>query len=228
MKSMGKETAAGVPGTEDEIDLRELVGVLVDRKWWIVAVTAAFFVLSVAYVLLAAPVYRAQAMVQVESQMPSIPGLSDLTSITGGSVPSTTEVALLRSRTVVGAAVDELHLDIRVEPRRFPVVGGFVARRFQPSEPGEVAAPLMGLAGFGWGGEVLEIHRLDVPAALVGTELSLEVLDSEGTYVLSDEDGNELLRGKVGETAQNGSVLAEVATLHANPGMRFNVVKRRR
>lgn len=225
---MGKETAAGVPGTEDEIDLRELLGVLLDRKWWIVAVTAAFFVLSAVYVLLAAPVYRAQAMVQVESQMPSIPGLSDLTSITGGSVLSTTEVALLRSRTVVGTAVDELHLDIEVEPRRFPLVGGFLARRFDPSEPGEVAAPLMGLGSFGWGGEILEIHRLEIPAALVGTDLSLEVLDSEGGYVLKDEDGNDLLRGKVGETAQSDAVVAEVATLYGNPGMRFNIVKRRR
>src|SRR5690606_38428610 len=80
MKQMGKETTAATSGTEDEIDLRELVGVLIDRKWWILATTALFFVLSVAYALLAPPVYRAQAMVQVESEMPSIPGLADLTS----------------------------------------------------------------------------------------------------------------------------------------------------
>ena len=165
---MGKEKAAVTPATEDEIDLRELVGVLIDRKWWIIATTAIFFVLSVAYVLLAAPVYRAQAMVQVESKMPSIPGLSDLTSLAGGgSVASTTEVALLRSRTVVGSAVDQLKLDIFIEPYRFPLIGGALARRFTPLEGGEVAEPFLGLDSFGWGGEALEFQRLEVPQALV-------------------------------------------------------------
>lgn len=226
---MGKETAAGMPGNEDEIDLRELVGVLLDRKWWILAATALFFVLSVAYALLAAPVYRAQAMVQVEAQMPNIPGLSDLTSLAGsGSVASTTEVALLRSRTVVGAAVDQLHLDIQVEPRTFPLVGGVMARRFKSEAPGEVASPFMGLSGYGWGGELLEFQRLDVPAVWVNSSLTLEVLNAEGGYVLRDGDGEELVRGKAGETAQRGDTVAEVKTLHANPGMEFTVVKRRR
>ena len=226
---MGKETAAGMPGNEDEIDLRELVGVLLDRKWWILAATALFFVLSVAYALLAAPVYRAQSMVQVESKMPGVPGLSDLTSLSGGgSVASTTEVALLKSRTVVGEAVDVLHLDIQVTPHRFPLIGGPLARRFSPVAPEQVADPLMGLDGYGWGGEKLQFERLEVPAGLVGSELVLEVVDSAGTYVLRDEDGEELVRGKAGETAQRNGVVAEVVMLRANPGMTFDVVKRRR
>src|SRR5690606_15226748 len=139
---MGKEKAAVTPATEDEIDLRELVGVLIDRKWWVIATTAVFLAASVIYVLLAAPVYRAQAMVQVESEMPTIPGLADLTSLAGsGSVAATTEIALLRSRTVVGAAVDQLHLDIEVVPKTFPVIGGFIARRFDPESDGEIAPP---------------------------------------------------------------------------------------
>lgn len=225
---MGKETAAGSPGTEDEIDLRELLGVLVDRKWWILAVTTAFFVLSVAYVLLAAPVYRAQAMVQVESRLPGVPGLSDLTSLSGGNATSTTEVALLKSRTVVGEAVDALHLDIQVTPHRFPVIGGMLARRFTPTGPGEVAEPFMGLDGYGWGGERIQFERLQVPAELVGRELVLEVLDATGAYVLRDGDDRELVRGKIGETAERNGVLVEVVELRANPGMVFDVVKRPR
>ena len=225
---MGKETAAGSPGTEDEIDLRELLGVLVDRKWWILAVTAAFFVLSVAYVLLAAPVYRAQAMVQVESRLPGVPGLSDLTSLSGGNATSTTEVALLKSRTVVGEAVDALRLDIQVTPHRFPVIGGMLARRFTPTGAGEVAEPFMGLDGYGWGGERLKFERLEVPAELIDGVLVLESLDAGGAYVLRDESGEELVRGKVGETAERNGVVAEVTELRANPGMVFDVVKHRR
>ncbi|HGM5034704.1 TPA: Wzz/FepE/Etk N-terminal domain-containing protein, partial [Stenotrophomonas maltophilia] len=61
---------------DDEIDLRELLGVLLDRKWFIILATALFFVVGVLYALLARPVYQAQAMVQVESKMPTIPGLA--------------------------------------------------------------------------------------------------------------------------------------------------------
>ncbi len=224
---MGKDTAVGTPGNDGEIDLRELLGILVDRKWWIIALTALFFVLSVVYAVLASPVYRAQAMVQIESKMPAIPGLSDLTSLGGGgSVASTTEVAILRSRTVVGAAVNKLNLDIEVQPRRFPLVGDLLARRFKPDQPDSVAAPLLGMEGYGWGGEKLGFLRLDVPVALVGQELTLEALDG-GAYVLLDPDGAELVRGTVGEIAQRGDVAVEIGTLKANPGTKFDVTKRR-
>ena len=91
---MTKQTATATTGRdEDEIDLRELVGLLVDRKWWIGGVTAVCFVLGVAYALLSAPVYQAQAMVQVESKMPTIPGLADLTSLAGGGSTAATTKA---------------------------------------------------------------------------------------------------------------------------------------
>ncbi|PTA83868.1 tyrosine-protein kinase, partial [Kosakonia sp. H7A] len=80
---MTKQNGTRTSRDEDEIDLRELLGVLVDRKWWIIGTTLVFLVLGTAYALLASPIYQAQAMVQVESKMPSIPGLADLTSLTG-------------------------------------------------------------------------------------------------------------------------------------------------
>jgi capsular exopolysaccharide family len=224
---MGKEMAAATPGNEDEIDLRELVGVLLDHKWWIVAITAVFFALSVAYVLLAPPVYRAQAMVQVESKMPAIPGLSDLTSLSGDSSTATTEIALLTSRSVVGTAVEQLHLDIVVEPNWFPLFGKAVARRFQPASPGEVAPPRLGLNSYAWGGERLQIQRLEVPESLVGETLTLEVADPAGTYLIRGPEGEELVRGKVGETAQGGGVIVEVSELLGNSGTEFTVTKRR-
>src|SRR5690606_356602 len=92
----------------------------------------------------------------------------------------------------------------------------------------QVAAPFMGLRGYGWGGELVGFQKLEVPVALVGTELELEALDGQGSYVLRDEEGNELVRGKVGETAQRGPVAVEIDTLHANPGTIFNVTRHRR
>ncbi|KRG73539.1 tyrosine protein kinase [Stenotrophomonas chelatiphaga] len=214
---------------DDEIDLRELLGTLVDRKWWILAATGLFLALGIAYAFLATPVYQAQAMVQVESKLPSIPGLSDLTSLSGGGgAAATTEVALLTSRSVLGAAVDELNLDVQVSPRRMPLLGGFFARRFKPVAPDEVAPVKFGLSRYGWGGESLSVHRLTVPATLVNAPLMLEVADDGKSFVLYDDEGVELLRGVPGTTATGRGVTLDVAGLSANAGTRFDIVKARR
>lgn len=226
---MSKETSARPARENDEIDLRDLLGVLIDRKWWILGTTVLFTLMGAAYALLTSPVYRAQAMVQVESKMPTMPGLADLTSLAGGgSAAATTEVALLTSRTVVGTAVDRMQLDTSVEPYRFPLLGGFLARRFEARSPGELAGPLLGLSRYGWGGETLLIQRLEVPASLLDQPLVLVVEGANGGYRLMDDDGNELLQGRVGASSSRGGITLDVAKILANDGTRFEVVKLRR
>ena len=224
---MTKPTGSSVV-KEDEIDLRELLGVLIDRKWWIIGTTALFFVIGAAYALLASPVYQAQSMVQVESKVPAIPGISDLASMGGTtSAAATTEVALLTSRTVIGTAVDQLQLDTVVAPRRFPLVGEYFARKFKPETPKELAPPRFGASSYGWGGESLKIHRLDVPAQMIGVPLVLQA-GANGSFVLYDADDEEILRGQAGKPAEGRGVTLEVVALQANPDTRFDVVKLRR
>src|SRR5690606_3864934 len=155
------------------------------------------------------------------------PGLSDLTALAGGSVVATTEVALLTSRTVVGSTVEQLQLDIGIQPKRFPLIGNAVARRFRGDSPDAVAPAPFGLHSYGWGGEHLQFQRLDVPAHLVNVPLSLEVADGTGSYIVRRTDDDELLRGRVGETAQKYDFVVVVAELRGNPGMVFEVKKRR-
>lgn len=209
----------------NEIDLRELLGILLDRKWLIISITAFTLLASAAYAFLAPPVYLAQAMVQVESEQPSIPGLADLTSLEMGtsSPEAATEIALINSRSVIGSAVQDMNLDTVIEPYRFPVFGNFIARRFVPATPGQVASPVLGLDSFGWGGEILNISRLTVPNSLMGTDLMLKVDDTSGGYSFYDEDGNLLLKGNVGVAVQGRGVTLLVSKLAANPGMRFQV-----
>lgn len=226
---MTKETSSRAIRDDDEIDLRELLGVLIDRKWWILGTTLLFALIGAAYALLTAPVYQAQTLVQVESKMPTIPGLADLTSLGGGgSTAATTEVALLTSRTIVGTAVDRMQLNVLVEPNRFPLLGGFLARRFEGREPDEVAAPVLGLSRFGWGGESLLIHHLEVPAKLLNEPMTLVAGDTASTFALVDDSGDEILRGKVGTPVEAAGVKIEIAKLQANPGTRFKVTKLRR
>nr|WP_313124316.1 polysaccharide biosynthesis tyrosine autokinase [Stenotrophomonas geniculata] len=213
----------------DQIDLRQLLGTLVDHKWWILIITAVFLAGSAAYALLSTPIYRADAIVQVEPKTPSLPGLSDISQslgINAGSTEAATEIALIKSRAVVGSAVNALHLDIEIIPRRFPVMGSFFARRAESNAPGELASPKLGMSRFGWGGERLRIFQLEVPQRLLTTELEL-VAGENGQFSLYDEDGNSLVSGVVGQQAKANGVTIQVETLEANAGMRFTVVRHR-
>ncbi|AIF47925.1 polysaccharide biosynthesis tyrosine autokinase [Dyella japonica] len=212
---------------DDEIDLREVIGKLHDHKWRIIFIVLAFIVLSIAYVLLATPIYQATSIVQVEQKVPSLPGLSALTQTLGASdSESTTESALITSRMVVGAAVDKLNLKIEAEPKRFPILGSFFARHFASKNPGKLAAPAFGMSRYDWGGSKLEIFQLDVPDSLLDKPLRMTAGEG-GSYVLQDDDGNVLLIGKVGQFSQDHGVAAQVWTLVANPGTRFRVIRHR-
>ncbi|MEL7938652.1 polysaccharide biosynthesis tyrosine autokinase [Pseudomonas delhiensis] len=212
---------------DDEIDLLGLLGTLIDHKWLIAGITAGFMAVGVAYALLATPIYRSDAIVQVEPKKPTIPGLSDMGDLLGAQSEAITEIQLLTSRAVIGKAVDSLRLNIVVEPSRFPVIGGFLARHFSPETPDEVAAPLFGLSRFGWGGEELNIFQLDVPENLLEEDLTL-IAGENGTFTLLDDDDNVLVQGKVGEAYDRNGVKIQVESLHANPGTHFNVMRERR
>ncbi|WP_242113107.1 polysaccharide biosynthesis tyrosine autokinase [Luteimonas aquatica] len=215
----------GKHDASEEIDLASLLGTLVDHKWLIAAVTAACFVLSVCYALLSAPVYQATAMIQVEPKTPTLPGLDDVSQILTESAPqAVTEIALLTSRSVIGEAVDELNLDVDVRARRFPLIGGFMARRAGNAGP---APAFLGMDSYGWGGEQLVIETLEVPGPLVGTPLRLQAGEA-GSYRLYDEDDNLLAEGKVGGIVRSGAVTVQVTRLAANPGTEFDVVRQRR
>lgn len=212
---------------DDEIDLGELLGTLIDHKWLIGIVTGLFFVISVAYALLATPIYQANAIVQVEQKVPNLPGLTALSQTLGASSSeATTEIALITSRTVIGKAVDDLKLGIGVAPQHFPLIGNFMARRYIPAQADAVAEPLFGLNRYSWGGTKLDIFQLDIPASLLDKSLTL-IAGEHGAYILLDDDGNLLLRGHVGEPANGRGVTMQVQTLRANPGAHFDVVRHR-
>ncbi|MEO7067509.1 MAG: polysaccharide biosynthesis tyrosine autokinase [Rhodanobacter sp.] len=213
--------------SDDEIDLGELLGTLVDHKWLIAIVTGAFMLVSVAYALLATPIYQANAIVQVEQKVPNLPGLTAISQTLGASSSeATTEIALITSRSVIGQAVTNLHLAVAVHPVRFPLIGEFIARRYVPAEPDAVAPPRFGFSRYNWGGAELDIFQLDVPNALLNKQLTL-VAGKSGAYTLLDDDGKTLVAGQVGQSASGHGVTMQVKTLHANVGAHFDVTRSR-
>ncbi|EJM82218.1 capsular exopolysaccharide biosynthesis protein [Pseudomonas sp. GM74] len=209
---------------QDSIDLLGIFGSLIDQKWLIGALTGAFMATGVAYAVLATPVYLANALVQVEPKKNDMLGFSDLNSMLGGQSPSVTEIGIIKSRAVIGKTVDDLRLDIDVTPNTFPLIGGFLARRYRGETEFSVAAPRFGLNSYAWGGERLEINRLNLPKELLGKKLTL-IAGEQHRFQLFDENDNLLVEGVAGEVFKQNEVEGQIAQLSANPGTRFEVVR---
>lgn len=212
---------------DDEIDLMALLGALLDGKWIIIAVTFLFAVAGVAFAILSTPIYQANALIQVEEKSGSnLAGFGELNDMFGGTSKAITEIELLKSRAVIGQAVDNLNLDIIAQPKRFPFIGNWMARRFSPMEPGEVASPFLGFSSYAWGGEVLDVFQFDVPNAYIGKSLVLRATDDTGFVLLFDD--REILRGQAGEQIQQDGFRVQVSNLIARPGTEFSVRKEHR
>ena len=206
------------PGqAEDEIDLARLWGLLWDQRWLIVGVTAIAVLLGGLYAFLATPIYQADAMLQVEQRKGGIPGLgtSEMQDFFERDSATETEIQILRSRMVVGATVDELRLDIHVEPAE----GGFLQR-----------APANRMLFAGWEDDQrrVRVERLETAEHWQGEELILEARQ-DGRLRLYHE-GEALLEGGVGEdlATEAADIHLRVADLDAEPGSRFVLVKRPR
>ncbi|MDR9754387.1 polysaccharide biosynthesis tyrosine autokinase [Pseudomonas sp. SZMC_28357] len=208
----------------DDIDLLGIFGSLIDHKWLIGAITGAFMVTGVAYAVLATPVYLANALVQVEPKKNDMLGFSDLNSMLGGQSPAATEIGIIESRAVIGKTVDDLHLDIEVTPNTFPMIGGFLARRYRGETENSVASPRFGLNSYAWGGERLEIAQLKLPEELLGKKLTL-IAGEQKHFQLFDDNDRLLADGVAGQAfAQNG-VEGLISNLAANAGTEFEVVR---
>src|SRR5690606_5710652 len=120
---------------DDEIDLWDLIATLVDARWLIVGVTAVTAVFGLLYALLATPVYRADAMLQIEQDASPFAGLTELSQAMTGEAPVAGEIEILRSRSVIGGAIEQLNLQTVVAPQRLPLIGGRLARGHDGGEP---------------------------------------------------------------------------------------------
>jgi len=211
------------PQTDDPDDsaLREWAALVSTSRWLVAGTVAACVAAAGAYVLVATPVFRSDAVVQVEERSRGIAGLEELTAAFSSTTPAETEIEVIRSRALLGGVVGRLGLDVLASPRHFPVVGAALARRRDAAGP--VAAPPM-LQGFAWGGERIAVGRLDVPERLLGRTLSLTAREG-GRFLLADPEGNPLLEGKVGEPATAGGVGIFVERLEARDGTRFRVAR---
>ncbi|MBA6353609.1 polysaccharide biosynthesis tyrosine autokinase [Colwellia sp. BRX9-1] len=211
----------------NEIDLMSLFGALVDRKFFICIITATFMLVGVAVAMFSTPIYQATAMIQVEESGGSVPGLDDMAGMFESSSKSITEIELLKSRSVIGEAVDVLKLDIVAKPKLFPIIGDRSFRKFNPTKTGEVAPASFGAVSYAWGGEKIDVFRFDVPKYAINLEY-IVIAGENNTYKLLSENEEVILQGKVGEELTNGIFSITLKALTARAGTEFIVIRKDR
>lgn len=212
------------PRVSDGFVLRDLVRLIIDNLWVVIGITLATIVFAGVYAIFAAPLYSADALVQVE--IPKQNELAELVSkqqtqstSSPNSPPTNTEMAIIRSRAVLAPVISENGLDIVVTPRRVPMLGKIAANFAKPGKP---SWAWLGLSSYAWGGEVLDIAQLNVPIALQDKKLELKVLDNQ-RFQLFDNHGKLLVDGERGQLAQAGDVSVLVNKLVAPAGVRFTI-----
>lgn len=192
-------------GVADEIDLQKLFGLLLDHRWLIIGTTLIALFLGVAYGLLATPVYKADALLQVEDKQGGVPGFSELNEIFTEESSADAEIQLIRSRMVLGEVIDQLKMDIVVEPDRLPLIGGFGA---PAAAPEFVPKPLF--AGYRDSKTFVTVKSFRVPEKLQGKEFTLVEEDGQPTLYLEDQ--------KVGAASVGNPIKSEDGSIQLDIG----------
>lgn len=220
----GQPAATSTTTTSEDEILSEWIDILFDRKWLVVTITVLALVLGVAYALLSTPIYQSNLLIQVEDAAPDAKGfLGDASSLFDVKTPATGEIQVIRSRMVLGAAVDQTRTYIDARPRYLPVLGPWLARRASGlSEPG-----FLGIAGYVNGKESIDVTRFDVPQTLEDEEPFLLTAQGEGKYTLTHEALNQPLTGTVGQplryALEDGAIDLLIDKLEGKPGAEFIV-----
>ncbi|MGX9519163.1 polysaccharide biosynthesis tyrosine autokinase [Vibrio mediterranei] len=206
------DTKKAYDTASDEIDLGRLFGMLLDAKWVIIGTTFLFAALGVVYALMATPIYKADALIQVESKNSGVSTLiSDgLGDIFSQESSASTEIEIINSRMVLGETVDKLNLTTIAVPKTLPIIGKGLNRL-----QGEQLS--------------IDIARFERPEYLDPASLTLTVKDDKAeSYQVTTEDGKLVLAGRTGELAENGDWQLFVRHIKAKEGSQFALSKRSR
>jgi len=214
-----------VDDEEDVVDLSEYIGLLYENRYLIASITLLFFFAGLIYAVSSTPIFRADALVQIEQGKRGFGSRDELAVMMGRgeASSSTTEIELLKSRSLLGDVVESLGLTISVSAKRFPVIGRYLAAKYSGDKP---AKAWLGFSSYAWGGENFDIPRLDISGAYLGQGFILTA-GEQGQYQLSTMDGEIVLNGKVGQQAStdDGGVVIFVAELVARAGSEFFLSK---
>jgi len=213
-----------VDNDAEVIDLANLLATIIDSRRMIFLTTLLFAIIAVVYALLATPIYKSNALIQVEDTSAGIFAIDGIDDMFATESSTDTEIYILESRFIVGQTVDDLNLTNVIRPNYFPVLGSFFVRRHKKAN---LAEPLWG-SSYAWGGESVHLSEFDVSKRFLMKEFTL-VAEGDENYSLWLND-TPILSGTVGSTAVNETfnITLNLAQLVANEGTHFTLIKRSR
>lgn len=197
-------------------------------RWHFIVTFVVVTTLAVAYAFISTPIYAADVLIQVEEKKgTSLGALTQVANALGAQQsPVLGEIEILRSRSVVGRAVDNLKANIEVGiNNRVPIIGNLLARLLPKDDKG-YTVPLWKNSNYSWGGERLKFEELTVEPKLIGKRLLLvvgankswQLFDTEKNKIAEGDGINRLVNGV------NGKLRIEIAELHAQPNTEFSVI----
>ena len=161
---------------EEELDLGELLGVLIENRWLIVAIVLAALTVGAFKAFTTTPIYQADGLLQVEAKQSAL-GALEINALFESDPLISAEIEILRSRSVLGTVVDDLKLEIMAAPEYLPYIGAALARRQPASEQPKI-----------------QVDSLDMSGPMAGQALTL-VARGSSIYELLDDSDNLILRG---------------------------------
>lgn len=212
----------------DGINLVEYWDIVVDNRWLIGAVLGLALAVGGAYAFIARPIYEANLLIQVEDNLGNSKSLlGEAAGLLDVKTATSAELEILRSRLVIGQAVDNARLYIHASPRYLPLVGAALARRAEElSEPG-----FLGLSGYVTGTESIQIATFNVPDRYEGSTFRLTA-QGGGQYVLTHPEIERALPGTIGApmvaSVGGGTITLLVSTIEGRPGAEFNLMRQSR
>lgn len=201
-----RTSTSSTAASNDEIDLGRLIGLLLNDRWKILATTGLFALAGTGYAILAQPIYKADALLQVEEKSSGMPALGEMGELFSSESSSAAEIELIKSRMILGRTVDELDLTTSVVPKSLPVIGAGLDR-------------LMGNT------PTISISRFEVPSSQVGQSFQLKMDPSGQKYTFLDGDDRTLFDGEVGKLAEHKGIQLFVSDVYAEPEQVFHFTK---
>lgn len=209
-----------------QAELISYFDILWDNRWLIIGIAALVTLAGLSFAFISKPVYQSTMMIHVEEEgtRQSQNVISDVNSMFDVKSSTSAEIELLQSRLVVSRAIDNLRLYISAEPKRFPVIGGWLAERNKGvSTPG-----LFGFGGYTWGQEKIGIGTFNVPDVLMNKDFVLTVGEGDG-YSVTEKESGASFNGRVGQLMSvehsGGTIELQVDQLEGNPGAQFSLVR---
>ncbi|WP_406538398.1 polysaccharide biosynthesis tyrosine autokinase [Fibrobacter sp.] len=195
---------------KEETDLFDLLKELV-RNWKImIPCVIVAGIVGVFVAMWIRPVYKVDALLQIESKNNKSMGMTGgLSSLFATTSPAETEIELIKSRQIIGEAVEKMHLQYEAIPTN-------------------KLDRLMHREGR------LEFSQFEVPWKLIPKNEKkgawvIEALDSATTFNLYDHKGQKVLSGVVNQTYRfpyaSDSVTIHIDRMITAPGQKFKIFK---